>query len=211
MNPYALKNFICSEMLNTVQTIHCFMKNILRREGLRKRKNLSAAEVAEKSNRIKHQLFSLPEFIDAQTILFYVSYGNEVSTHEMIQESTAQGKTTIVPKSNTRDNTLILSKLTAWDDLKPGAYGILEPASEKVVEVVADIIDVALVPGIVFDLQGNRIGHGKGYYDRLLQKMQGLSIGLAFEVQLIDVLPAEQHDVKVDKIITEGGVITCSP
>jgi len=187
------------------------MKDTLRREGLRKRENLSAAEVSEKSNLIKQRLFSLPEFIDAQATLFYVSYGNEVRTHEMIQESMTMEKTTIVPKSNTQDNTLILSKLTAWSDLKRGAYTILEPISEKVVEVVADVIDLALVPGVVFDHRGNRIGHGKGYYDRLLQKIKGISIGLAFEVQLVDSIPVEKHDEKVDKIITEERVIECGP
>lgn len=186
------------------------MKDVIRKELIKIRSNLSELEMMRKSNLIKNRLFEILEFKHAQSILFYVSYDNEVYTHDIIKESLSIGKQVVVPKSNTDNNTLVLSELTGWEDLELGSYDILEPKSESIKEIPIESIDVMLVPGVVFDEKGNRIGHGKGYYDRLLKKFDKLSIGLAFEFQLIDEASVDEHDVKVDKIVTEKRVIQCS-
>ena len=186
------------------------MKKELRSSILEKRRCLPGEQVLEKSRRIKQRLFTLDEFKDTVTILFYVSYDNEVSTHEMIKESLALGKHVVVPKVNKKDHTLCLSLLSKWDDLESCAYDILEPKPDCIKEVPVESIDVMIVPGVVFDTQGNRIGHGMGYYDRLLQKnVKSHVIGLAFECQLVERIPVEKHDVCVEKIITEERIITC--
>ena len=183
-------------------------KNQLRKEIKKKRKNLSKDEVREKSNAIKNRLFEMKLFRNAQTILFYVSYDTEVYTHDMIKESIAMGKHVVVPKSVTKNNTLILSKLKSWNDLEIGAYNILEPKKETIEQVNVESIDFIIVPGVVFDESGNRIGHGKGYYDRLLNDSQNIpNIGLAFELQIVKNIESEQHDEKIDVIITEGRII----
>jgi len=183
-------------------------KDQLRKEIKKKRKNLSKDELREKSTAIKNRLFKMKLFRHAQTILFYVSYSNEVYTHDMIKESIAIGKHVIVPKSVTQDNTLILSKLKSWGDLEIGAYNILEPKKETIGEVDVESIDLIIVPGVVCDESGNRIGHGKGYYDRLLNKSQNMpAIGLAFELQMVDNIESEQHDEKIDVIITEDRIM----
>jgi len=186
------------------------MKEDLRRRIMKKRNAVSTSELMEKSAKIKHRIFEMDLFRNAQTILFYVSYDNEVFTHDMIKESMSMGKTVVVPKSVTKDNTLILSKLTNWNDLKVGAYNILEPKQDTIKEIPAESIDLILVPGVVFDIHGNRIGHGKGYYDRLLNDTQKVShIGLAFETQIVDAVPVEGHDLPVDIIVTEERIIEC--
>jgi 5-formyltetrahydrofolate cyclo-ligase len=128
----------------------------------------------------------------------------------MIKESLRGGKTVLVPKADKQKKTLCLSKLQRWDDLSLGAYSILEPRDDCIRETPASSVELLIIPGIVFDQHGNRLGHGMGYYDRLLKKIsQAHSIGLAFECQLIESLPAEEHDEKVEMIVTENRGIHC--
>lgn len=186
------------------------MKKSLREQFLMKRKELLKSEVKKKSLQIQHHLFSLQWYRTAQTILFYVSYDNEVDTHDMIRESLMNGKTVLVPKTDTQKKTICVSKLLSWDDLSPCAYSILEPREDCIREVPVSSIELLIVPGVAFDLHGNRIGHGMGYYDRLLKTtFQAHSIGLAFEYQILTSLPAEEHDEKVEMIVTEDRSIQC--
>jgi len=186
------------------------MKDRLSRSIAEKRNALSSSEVFEKSSRIKKRIFETDLFRNAQTILFYVSYDNEVFTHDMIKESMSMGKTVVVPKSIPKDITLILSKLADWNDLEVGEYDILEPKQDTIKEIPVESIDLILVPGVVFGIHGNRIGHGKGYYDRLLNYTQNIPhVGLAFGFQIVDAVPVEGHDLPVDIIVTEERIIEC--
>jgi 5-formyltetrahydrofolate cyclo-ligase len=184
------------------------MKDILRKSILKKRNALSASEVLEKSTRIKKRIFEMELFKNAQNILFYVSYGNEVYTHNMIKESFMLGKRVVVPKSISDDNSLTLSILNNWNNLELGEYNILEPRKDSIEEIDIGSIDLIIVPGVVFDKEGNRIGHGKGYYDRLLKDYQDIpTIGLAFGFQIVEYIISEKHDKKIDIIITEDRII----
>jgi 5-formyltetrahydrofolate cyclo-ligase len=186
------------------------MKKEIRSTILKKRNSMLFSEVLEKSERIKEQVFKMDEFKDAKTILFYVSYDNEVYTHEMIKESLQIKKQVVVPKTYMNKRTILCSSLTKWDDLLTGAYNILEPRQEYFNEVSLESIDLIIIPGVAFDYQGNRIGHGMGYYDRLLKKkINAYRLGLAFELQIVKNIPTEPHDVKVEKIVTEEHIITC--
>lgn len=186
------------------------MKDELRKIVKEKRNRLQKIDVLTKSSQIKKRVFDLKEFKQAKTVLFYVSYDNEVYTHDMIKESMLMGKQVVVPKSDTNNNTLLLSKLTKWDDLELGAYTILEPKKQSIKKIDVKSIDLILVPGVVFDIHGNRIGHGKGYYDDLLKgSSNALNVALAFECQIVDRIPTESHDIPVDKIVTEERVINC--
>ena len=185
------------------------MKSSLRKELIKNRKKISKNQILEKSELIKNRLFEMNEFQQASSILFYVSYDNEVYTHDMIKESMALGKNVIVPKSDKKNRKLILSKLDNWADLVKGAYGILEP--KKINQISVDEIDLIIVPGVGFDGQGRRIGHGKGYYDNLLSNSKNaLHIGLAFEFQIVEEIPTEAHDIPMQRIVTEKRVINCS-
>ena len=165
-------------------------------------------EVRQKSQRIKKRVLETDIFTKSDTILFYVSYGNEVQTHELITESFSLGKTVVVPKSVTDDHTLLLSKIACWDDLEKGAYSILEPKKQRITEIDSGALDLIIVPGVVFDERGHRIGHGKGYYDRLLQNAGHIpTLALAFEIQIVDSIDSEPHDKRIDTIITEKRII----
>ena len=174
-----------------------------------KRHNMSRDEMLSKSEKIKNTLFGTTEFQNAKTILFYVSYDNEVFTHDMIKSCINQGKSVIVPISNVENKSLILSEISDWTDLVEGAYGILEPKKESITTASIDEIGLIIVPGVGFDKKGHRIGHGMGYYDKLLHVCKDITkIGLSFELQLLDSLPVEDHDIKMNIIITEKQVIT---
>ena len=186
------------------------MKDELRKELIKKRKSLTKNFVSKNSKKIKKLLFNLDEFKQAKTILFYVSYDNEVSTHEMIKEVLSSDKQVAVPVVDKKEESLILSLLENWNVLKPGAYGILEPKKENIKPVSPDEVDIIVVPGIGFDIHGQRLGHGMAYYDKLLERSTNtIHIGLAFECQIVDIIPTEPHDIPVDIIVTENRVIHC--
>ena len=186
------------------------MKNILRKKLIEKRKSLSEDKVFEKSERIQQRLFNSDEFKNSSTILFYVSYDNEVFTHNMIKDSFLLRKKVIVPISVIKDRTLLLSRLERFQDLQVGSYGILEPRPGAIKEVPIENIDLIIVPGVGFDKSGHRIGHGKGYYDNLLKISKNhMHIGLAFELQITAKIPIESHDLPVKRIITEKRIIYC--
>ncbi len=185
------------------------MKGHLRELVSDLRNNLPSGEVKIKSKQIKKNLLSLPEISSSKHILSYVSYNNEVATHELIKELLLKNKHISIPYCNIEDLTLSVSPLCYWDDLCPGAYDILEPKKECRTPIHLDSIDVMIIPGVAFDTTGNRIGHGKGYFDRLLKDVKALRIGLAFEFQIVSHVPMEPHDEKMDIIVTEKQIIRC--
>ena len=184
------------------------MKEELRKELMKIRNNLSESELLEKSKQIKKRLYEMKEFQQASAILFYVSYDNEVYTHEMIKECISE-KNIVVPVTDKQKRQLLLSKLRNWNDLTIGSYDILEPKKEKLKKISIDDVDLVIVPGIGFDEKGSRLGHGKGYYDNLLNHSKALKIALAFEFQIVENIPTEKHDIPVDKIVTEKRIIDC--
>jgi 5-formyltetrahydrofolate cyclo-ligase len=186
------------------------MKKKIRQELLIKRNKLSIFDIKNKSKIIQNKLFEIPEYKKANTILFYISYKKEVDTHDMIKKSILIGKNVIVPISDTKNKKLILSKLNNWENLGISTYNILEPKEEYINETSIENIDLIIVPGIGFDIQGYRIGHGLGYFDKLLNKsIKSNIIGIAFEQQIIKKIPIEKHDISVEKIITEKRIINC--
>ena len=121
----------------------------------------------------------------------------------------SQNKQISIPYCNVQDLTLGVSPLCHWDDLCPGAYDILEPKQDCRKPIDLDTIDIIIVPGVAFDTTGNRMGHGKGYFDRLLKHLDALRIGLAFEFQIVSHVPMDPHDEKMDIIVTEKQIIHC--
>lgn len=184
------------------------MKDKLRKETVEKRNKHSKEEQSKKSKEIKEKLFNLKEFNYAKTVLFYVSYNGEVNTHEMIKEA-LNVKKIVVPISNIEDETLNLSVLEDFYDLEISSYGILEPKKECIKKVSINDIDLIIIPGVAFDINGNRMGHGQGYYDKLLEKSKVAKIGLCFEFQLLEKIPTESHDIPVNIIVTEERILNC--
>ncbi len=182
------------------------MKNQLKESILEKRNYLPKEEIIEKSRKIKNNLFNLEHYKKSKTIMFFVSFNTEVNTHEMIKEA-LKSKTLIVPK--VAHHEIEPSVIIDLDNLIPsGKFGILEPI--ELMKIAYKNIDLVLVPGIVFDKEGHRIGYGLGYYDKFLKKVpKAIKIGLAFDFQIIDKILREMHDVPVDLIVTENRVLKC--
>lgn len=162
---------------------------------------MTADEVLSKSARIQKQLFSFDKYINAKTVMLYVSAFNEPSTIEIIKDAISRKKRVVLPVSDTATETIVLSYLDSSDDLEKGAYGISEPKAIKPADI-ADI-DFILVPGLAFDRRGNRMGFGKGYYDKLLCKTSAEKTALCYEFQLLDEINADDHDIPMNTIITE--------
>ena len=136
----------------------------------------------------------------AQTVLMYYSLPDEVYTHEAIDRLVADGKRVLLPVV-TGENTMQLHTYESAADLQKGAYGIMEPTGELFSDLQK--IDIAVVPGMAFDCHGNRMGRGKGYYDRFLALApQTYKIGIGFSFQLFDDIPSTPLDIKMDEIIT---------
>ncbi|OYT29210.1 5-formyltetrahydrofolate cyclo-ligase [Thermoplasmatales archaeon ex4572_165] len=183
-------------------------KEYLRSRLLVERKSLSIDEVNNKSKIIQKKLEECPLFQKSGNVLFYVSYGHEVFTHDLIKKSLQTKKNVLVSRSNTKTFMIDPIMVNNWTDLVNGAYGILEPTKEN--NHIYHNIDLIIIPGIGFDIQGNRLGHGKGYYDRLIEKNpKAALIALAYDFQIVNSIPTGLHDKPVDIIISEKQTIIC--
>lgn len=188
------------------------IKARIRKAILAKRASQPASESLRKSYKIKQKLFSLPEFKESSKAVFYMALPQEVQTKDMVREAIGLGKKIILPRIAPAGDTLMLSEVKdIEEELKMGSFGILEAKEEFYRPVALTEVNLIILPGVVFDLQGHRIGFGKGFYDKLLCKANQpiFTIGLAFDFQLIPKIPALRHDVKMGKIITEKRIISC--
>jgi 5-formyltetrahydrofolate cyclo-ligase len=135
-------------------------------------------------------------FQTAKTICLYNSLPDEVDTHALIEELKSQ-KRIVLP--SIQDGEIVLHEYATSDKLAEGDYGILE--SQGCVFTDFDSIDLVIVPGVAFDTQGNRLGRGKGYYDRFLPKVPAHKIGLCFAFQYFENIVHDIHDVKMDEVV----------
>lgn len=165
----------------------------------------------ELSKAICAKFMALPDYAAAKTVMFYIDVRSEVRTRQALPDALASGKKIIVPWCNEQGE-LELFHLTNMEELAIGMYKILEPKAElrKLPEKVVGPrdLDLVMVPGVAFDRHGGRMGHGKGYYDKLLQHARPETplVALAFECQLFPEIPVAAHDIFMDKIITETAV-----
>ena len=140
-----------------------------------------------------------PRWQEARTVLLYHSLPDEPDTHAFVRQWA--GKKRILLPVVVGDD-LELRVYTDDGSLRTGAFHIAEPTGKAFTDYAA--IDLAIVPGVAFDREGNRLGRGKGYYDRLLPRLKAYKIGLCFPFQLVESIPAEAHDVRMDEIICGG-------
>lgn len=180
------------------------IKSNLRERILNKLKTQKEDERHRKSLAIKRRLFASPEFRRANVIMFYVSKDGEVETRPMIETALVRGKTVLVPAIKVRKSKMVVSEITDPNkDLVKGPYGIHQPKAHKKIYHPRSV-DLAIVPGLAFDGKGNRLGRGKGYYDKFLAGLRRDTpkIGLAFKFQVVRRLPALSHDQPVTKVLT---------
>ena len=164
----------------------------------------------ELSRQIVDKFVSLPEFARAGTVMFYVDVRSEVRTRQHFPMALASGKKIVIPYCVAGE--LELFHLESMDELELGMYRILEPRAElrTVLEkkVAIEQLDLIMVPGVAFDRRGGRSGHGKGYYDKLLEHARPDTplVALAFECQMFDSVPMQEHDIFMDRVVTEAAI-----
>ena len=198
------------------------LKQAVDKKSLRKEITLRRDSLSPDIRKVKDQaacarLTSMDEYRKAATILLYASFRSEVDTESLIRQALADDCIVVLPRCDQSDETLKLFAIREWSDLVPGCWGILEPleATDRAIDIRS--VDIVIAPGVAFDEDCNRLGYGKGYYDKLLSgresvagaPLRPLVIGLAYEEQIVPSIPCSPHDMKMDFIITDKRNIYC--
>ena len=179
-------------------------KRTLRAGTLARRRELSTQQVSFRSLALQQRFLALPEFHRAKVLALYAPIHHEVETAAVAACALLTGKTLLYPA--VVGSEMQLRRVRALAELIPGRFGIPEPTGEVWEPDAADII---VVPGVAFDRTGRRIGYGKGYYDRALHRLEGTGrlVGFCYDFQLFEEIVGEPHDVTMDLIVTEIGVV----
>jgi len=184
-----------------------------KKQEIRKAAHANRASQADKdevSRVIVERFMALPAYASAGTVMFYIDVRDEVRTRQALPEAIAGDKRIVIPYCV--DGELELFHLESIDELDVGMYKILEPKAElrsvAAKRLQPEDLDLVMVPGVAFDKQGGRAGHGKGYYDKLLEhaRHDAPLVALAFECQLFPEIPCEEHDIYMDQVVTESAV-----
>ena len=179
-------------------------KNRIRRRYKGIRAAMDPRKKAEKDSRIRKRLCGLSAYKAAGTILCFVSTPSEIDTHEFIRIALAQGKTVAVPYcvAGTRD--MEFYRINSLKELQLRTFGIMEPipSPENKIDAFAD--SICILPGLVFDSRGHRLGYGAGYYDRFLAgRYSGIVVGICYAQCVKKHLPTDQNDIPCDWLVTE--------
>ena len=175
-------------------------KKELRKQIRAAKKAVPFCEKCSRSAPIMQQVESLPQFKEAQTVLLYWSMEDEVQTHDFVNRWYKE-KTLLLPCVDGDD--LRLRQYTGPECLKEGEqFGIGEPSGPEFTDL--ERVEMIIVPGVAFDRTGNRMGRGRGFYDRLLKSTpRAFKVGVAFNFQMVDRVPTEDFDVPMDAVLTE--------
>jgi len=194
------------------------MKQAIRQRIIADREQLTAAERAFLSHAISERIANLNVYRTANTVLAYMSFGAEFCTEEWVQQALREDKCVLLPKVNRTTNELDIYRVSNLQhDLAPGLWNIREPLVERCTKIIAlNEVDFILLPGIAFGRDGARLGYGGGFYDKLLARIKDANQGCrpalvagAFAIQLVEGLPQEDTDHKVEWVVTESETIQC--
>ena len=193
--------------MNTVAT----EKQRLREERLAARETLSEQERCVLDNCITQKLLASPEYAEATTVLTYVSVSSEVSTRMFIERALCDGKTVAVPRC-LPGHRLEFVAIASVEQLVAAPFNLLEPAKElPALTEDQKNNSICIVPALLVDTKGYRLGYGAGFYDRFLSTYPGKKICLAYQQNLSrEMLPHTAFDVAVDMVITESDILTCA-
>lgn len=186
-------------------------KTEIRKEILKKRSELSVSQWREKSSLIQQQILKSNILDLADDILIYSDFRGEVETKALIEDALLEGKNVYLPRvlKSATEPLMEFYRIESNTALSEGYMGIREPVAgiehQFVYEDCKSNRIVMFVPGVAFDKNNNRLGYGKGFYDYYLKDKQNIiTIGLCFELQLVDALPVSDNDIRLSKVITEN-------
>lgn len=188
------------------------LKTEVRKMCLNHRAAMGEEERKSKSKIIQQKLLELPEFKKAKVVLLFLDFRGEVETMALAEATIALGKRLILPRCAPQCILLPIEVHDLTQDLEPGAFGIREPKLTLGV-VEPSEIDLVIIPGSGFDLNGNRLGYGGGFYDRFFMLMNPSTpkVALSFECQVVAQVPVDKHDAKMTMLITENDVYKFEP
>ncbi len=190
------------------------LKLAIRKNILSRREQLSVETRAAHSAAIAGRLLQLPEYRQAETVLGYMNFGAEFASELWAERALAEGKRLVLPKVNHHTNHLDLYFVEDFENqLAQGLWGIREPVVERCERLNAlNEVEFVLLPGVAFTREGARLGYGGGFYDKLLASMthRPALVAAAFSLQIVEQLPQEATDIKVERIVTEQETISCS-
>lgn len=181
-------------------------KKLIRKNIIKKRDDINRVGKEKLENEIIAKFINGDEYKNAKIIFSYIGFGSEINTKVIIKDALNKGKVVYVPKVKGRE--MLLIKIDSLENLVTSSYGILEPIGDKS-DLDVNKLDLIIMPGVAFDKMKNRIGYGGGYYDRFLinKNIKAHKIALAYDFQILENIKVEEHDIKVDKIITERRII----
>ena len=180
-------------------------KNELRQSYKLLRAGISLDRKAELDRKICALAQTLACFRYADTVLMYAPTGSEIDVMPIAEAALSLNKRVAFPKCDPSNNTMIFKYVSSFDELSRGEYSLLEPSDDA--ESVVDFShSICIVPGLVFDKEGYRVGYGKGYYDRFLNSYTETTLGLVYSDFILDKLPRGRFDHKVDILVCEKGV-----
>ncbi|MDN4493305.1 5-formyltetrahydrofolate cyclo-ligase [Ureibacillus aquaedulcis] len=184
-------------------------KKRLRNQVRHSLQEMNSEQFMLSSLHIKENFFKEPSILEGKTIAITISNKQEVDTKEIIEMLWTLNKRVVVPKCNPNDRSMNFYEIENFNQLENVYMDLQEPIPEITRLVPSENIDCIIVPGIVFDVNGYRIGYGGGYYDRYLTHFNGMLISLAFNIQVKEKVPSENYDIPVDLILTETDRIDC--
>lgn len=184
----------------------------MEKKEIRKRINtailaMPTSERERLSVEIQRKVTAIPEFRDARCVAAYCAMPFEVITDAIMREALNDNKILCLPRTNWEARRMDMVRVEDMDSgLAPGIKGIMEPTGMEIIQSYD--IDLVIVPGRAFDRSCNRIGQGGGFYDAFLAKLRPdcMKCAVAFDIQILDSVPTEEHDLPVDMIITETGI-----
>lgn len=175
----------------------------IRKQYKNKREKLTETETALASEKICSVILECNLYKTAESIGFYYPLGNEVRLNKVVEQAWQDGKKTFFPK--VQGDNMEFYEISDFSQLEEGYFHVMEPVKTKVGNGEPKLV---LVPGVVFDQEGNRAGYGKGYYDRYFAAHPDcLRLGTAYEMQLVQNLPTEPQDIRMQYLVTEKGII----
>ena len=186
-------------------------KRSLRSRMLKQREGLAPEALSTASRAAQQLLLALPEYAAAGCVALYMAIRGEIDTTLLLERCLQDGKRVLMPA--VCGETMVFRPVDSLTALQPGCFGIPEPDPSGAAHDAA-AFDLLVVPGVAFDHAGHRIGFGRGYYDRFLDHdgRSGALVGLCHDFQLIDEnIPVEGHDIRMDKVVTDRRVVSCSP
>ena len=168
------------------------------------RESLSPEEKAFLDLGITENILNLNAYKQAETVFVFISKDIEVNTSAVIKDALDCGKRVAAPRCDD-DKNMSFYFIRSYDDLSAGAFGVREPNPDKC-EKAGCKADMILVPGLVYDESGFRVGFGKGYYDRFLKGFEGLSVGVCYSECVVEKIMSDKYDLSVDLLVTEKSV-----